>query len=97
VSTPQVVIARNGERSGFVVASIVTGQYRMGLRLVVGQVYRDSKEDAPENWRAWLWPQAGGDMAVTQSCEAVDAGTLDKLSDKLRRRAAKEPWWGEVA
>ena len=33
-------------------------------------------------------------MHVTRTCEAVDAGTLERLGERLQQRADKDgPWW----
>jgi hypothetical protein len=33
-------------------------------------------------------------MHVARSCEAVDAGDLERLGERLQQRADKSPWWG---
>jgi hypothetical protein len=102
VSAPQILIARTGPRDGLVIAAMPgKDPYTSGTRLVVGSVYRTSPDDKPVNqpgnWRAWLWPAAGGAMHVTQSCEAIDAATTEKLLERLRKRAGHGPWWGGEA
>jgi hypothetical protein len=89
-----IAVALSGDRKGWIIAPMPrTTPYTMGVRLVVGDAYRVSADGEPEQWRAWLWPQAGGDVHVTQSCEAVDAKTVAQLAEKIRKRAAKGPWW----
>jgi hypothetical protein len=99
VGAPRIHIARDGERIGFVIAGLPPeGPYVSGARLVVGDVHRISCDGEPEKWRAWLWPEAGGVMHVTRTCEAVDAGTLKRLGERLQKRADKDgPWWGGEA
>ena len=95
---PQVAIARTGERDALVIAVMpAPDSYTSGARLVVGSIYRNSPDGEPENWRAWLWPAAGGEMHVTRSCEAIDAGTPEKLQEKLQKRAGRGPWWAGEA
>jgi hypothetical protein len=93
---PRILIASTGERSGLVVASMPPeSPYVFGARLVVGDVYRISPDGDPEKWRVWLWPSPGGVMRATQHCEAVDAGDLKRLGERLQKRADKDgPWWG---
>jgi hypothetical protein len=92
---PELRIARTGERSGFVIAVMPPkDSYNSGARLVAGDVFRISRDEEPEKWRAWLWPSAAGVMHVTQHCEAVDAGTVQRLLARLQKRADKDgPWW----
>ena len=92
---PRILIASTGERGGFVIASMPPeGPYTSGARLLVGDVHRISPGEGPEKWRAWLWPEAGGAMHVTRSCEAVDAGDLERLGERLQKRADKDgAWW----
>lgn len=94
-----ILIARTGERDALVIAVMpAPDSYTSGARLVVGDVHRISADGEAELWRAWLWPSPGGVMHVTQSCEAVDAISVTRLGERLRKRAGKEPWWGgEVA
>jgi hypothetical protein len=104
VTGPLIAIGRTGPRCGFVIAAMPpegqghlapSAQTRSGQTLVVGSIYRTSPDGQPEEWRAWLWPVAGGDMHVTRSCEAVDAAAPEKLLERLRKRAGKDgPWWG---
>jgi len=95
---PRIRIASTGERSGFVIAVMPRKDpYTSSARLAVGDVYRISRDDQPEKWRAWLWPEAGGAMHVTRTCEAVDAGDLRRLGERLQQRADKSPWWGGEA
>lgn len=107
MSGPRIVTARAGDRSGFVIAVMPpegqehvapSAQTRSGATLITGSLYRTSRDDQPEKWRAWLWPEAGGVMNVTRSCEAVDAPALERLREKLQKRADKDgPWWGGEA
>lgn len=100
MSGPQIILARTGQRDALVIAAIPPGgqeqrapsaQTLRGETLVVGCAYRFSKDgEVPEDWRAYLWPVAGGNMHVTQSCEAVGAPALGQLRDKLQKRG---PWW----
>jgi hypothetical protein len=96
VTGPRILIASTGERSGLVIAVMPPEDpYTSSARLVVGDVYRINRDDQPEKWRAWLWPEAGGALHVTRSCEAVDAGELERLHERLQKRADKDgPWWG---
>lgn len=98
MTAPRILIARTGDRDAFVIASMPRQDaYTSGARLVVGAVYRTSRDDQPEKWRAWLWPSAGGAMHMTQSCEAMDAPAPGKLLERLQKRADKDgPWWGEA-
>jgi hypothetical protein len=100
---PRIVIARTGDRSGFVIATMPpagqehlapSAQTRRGERLVVGSVHRVSTDEQPEEWRAWLWPLAGGAMLQTQSCDVIDAKSPGRLLERLQKRADKDgPWW----
>jgi hypothetical protein len=97
-SSPQILIARTGERAGYVIAAMPSeAEHVSGLRLVTGSIHRTSPDGEPEKWRAWLWPSAGGAMHVTQSCEAVDGAAVERLRERLQNRADKEPWWAEGA
>jgi hypothetical protein len=93
---PRIIIASTGPRSGLVIASMdPEGPYVSGARLTVGDVHRISFDEDPEKWRAWLWPEAGGALHVTRTCEAVDADALERLGERLQKRADKTgPWWG---
>jgi hypothetical protein len=95
VGTPRILIASTGERSGLVIAIMPPSDpYTSSARLLVGDVHRISYGGEPEKWRAWLWPEAGGALHVTRTCEAVDAGTLERLRERLQKRADKNgPWW----
>lgn len=103
MNAPQILIARTGDRDGFVIAVTPpdgqghlapSAQTRSGKALVVGSVYRTSPDGEAETWRAWLWPVAGGDMHTTQSCEAADAPAPGRLRERLQKRADKDgPWW----
>ena len=100
MNAPRIVLTSTGDhRSGYLVAVMpAPDSYTSGARLVVGDVYRNSADGEPANWRAWLWPAAGGSMHTTQSCDAVDAPTPERLWDKLQKRVSKDgPWWGEAA
>jgi hypothetical protein len=98
VNAPRILIARTGDRDGYVVAVMPRDDPNVsGQRLVTGDVRRTSPDGEPEKWRAWLWPSAGGAMHVTQSCEAVDAAAVERLRERLQKRADKEPWWAEGA
>lgn len=91
-ATVTVVLA--GERSGWVVASVERPDpYHMGERLVVGDVHRISADGEPELWRAWLWPLAGGNLPVTQSCKASDAASPATLRARLQKRSDSKAWW----
>jgi hypothetical protein len=96
VTGPRILIASTGERSGLVIAVMPPSDpYTSSARLLVGDVHRISFDEDPEKWRAWLWPEAGGAMHVTRTCEAVDAGDLKRLGERLQKRADKDgPWWG---
>jgi hypothetical protein len=89
-------IASTGERSGYLIAVMPPGgPYTSGAVLAVGDFFRISHDGEPEKWRAWLWPEAGGAMHVARSCEAVDAGDLKRLGERLQGRADKDgAWWG---
>lgn len=102
MSGPLIRIALTGNREGYVIAAIPppgqehlppSQQTRGWTTLVTGDVRRISADGEPEKWRAWLWPQAGGALPVTRSCDAADAGSIGALLGKLRKRAGKEPWW----
>lgn len=95
MSPPQILLARTGPRDALVIATMpAPDPYTSGPRLVVGSIYRNSPDGERENWRAWLWPTAGGVMHVTQSCEAIDSPAIERLRDKLQKRG---PWWGGEA
>jgi hypothetical protein len=99
MSAPRILLARTGERDGFVIA-VMPGadEYTSGARLAVGSIYRTSRDGEAELWRAWLWPAAGGAMHVTRSCTAVDAISETRLRERLQKRAGKiGPWWGGEA
>jgi hypothetical protein len=93
---PRIRIASTGERSGYLIAVMPPeGPYTSGAVLAVGDVHRSSPDGEPGKWRAWLWPEAGGAMHVARACEAVDAGDLKRLGERLQQRADKDgPWWG---
>ena len=95
MNAPRIAIASTGERDGLIIAVMpAADEYTSGATLAVGSVYRISRDVQPEKWRAWLWPEAGGALHVTQSCDAVDAGTPGLLRDKLQKRADKSgAWW----
>lgn len=90
-----ITIAMCGDRSGFIIASLPrVDPYRMGERLVVGDVYRISHDGEPPEWKAWLWPLAGGNVRVTQSCDAATAISPERLRVKIQKRAdEKGNWW----
>jgi hypothetical protein len=99
-----ISIALCGPRCGYVLAITPppgeehlppSGRSRTGTVLVVGSVYRRSADgEAPEDWRAWRWPAASGDMDVTQHCDAVDAPTAKRLEEHLQEHAdTKGAWW----
>lgn len=101
---PLISVALAGPRCGFVIAVLPpegeehhapSARSHTGVRLAVGSVYRRSPDDeTPEAWRAWMWPQAGGNVPVTQHCDAVDAPSPEKLREKLQERADKDgAWW----
>jgi len=99
VTGPRIILARTGERDGYVVA-VMPGRdrYHSGARLAVGDISRISRDDQAEKWRAWLWPSAGGVMHVSKSVDAVDARTPEQLHGRLQKRADGDgPWWGEAA
>ena len=95
---PRIRIARTGERSGYLIAVLPPGgPYTSGAVLAVGD-FRISHDGELEKWRAWLWPEAGGAMHVARACEAVDAGDLKRLGERLHQRADKSgPWWAGEA
>ena len=99
MNTPRILIALTGDRDGLVIATMPpVDEYTSGARLVVASFYRISRDDQAEKWRAWLWPEAGGALHVTRSCEAVSAGTPEQLRERLQKRADKDgPWWGLTA
>lgn len=66
----------------------------MGHCLVVGSIRQEQHGDGPESWQAWLWPVAGGNVPVSQSCDMAHAGSLKDLRDLLQRRVDKNgAWW----
>ena len=72
----------------------------MGVTAVVANAYRVSADDEPEEWKVWLWPLAGGNLRMGQSCEALKAVSLQELADVLKARCDRGgPWWqaGEPA
>src|SRR5476651_674005 len=84
----RVLIATTGPHSGLVIAVMPPESlYVNSARLAVGDIHRISPDGEPEKWRAWLWPEAGGALHVTRSCEAVDAGDLKRLGERLQKRA----------
>jgi hypothetical protein len=94
MSGPQVKVALTGDRSGFVIAVMPPDDgYHGGRVLAVGSVLRVDGDGEPEEWRAWLWPSAGGAAHVSQSCPVIDAGKPDALRDKLQKRAGEGAWW----
>lgn len=104
---PTLHVATRGPRDAWLVATAApqgqehlppSQRTNMGTALVVGSLYRRSEDGKPEDWRAWLWPVAGGDMRMTQSCEAFDGASPERLRERLQKRADKDgPWWREVA
>lgn len=89
-----ITVALYGEGHGFIIAVIPRADpYHMGTSLVVGDVRKISAEGEPELWRAWLWPVAGGNLPVTQSCKASDAASTDTLRARLQKRADSKAWW----
>jgi hypothetical protein len=90
-----VRVARTHDRTADIIATIPSGiEYLSPVHVVTGSCRRTSAEEEPEKWTAYLWPCAGGSMRVTQSCDAIDRGSLDALGKALVRRLAKEgPWW----
>ena len=96
MNAPRIAIASTGERDGLIIAVMpAADEYTSGAALAVGSVYQTSPDGKPEKWRAWLWPEAGGALHVTQHCEAVDAADLKRLGELVQKRAGKDgPWWG---
>jgi hypothetical protein len=99
---PLIAVTLAGDRSGFIIASAPhpgeehlapSARTRMGTTLVVGKVYRVSADEEPEEWKAWLWPVAGGDMRMGQSCEAMESQSLGLLRRRLQKRADQGTWW----
>lgn len=88
---PMVKVALDSDRSGSVIAvTEPEDAYHSGPSLVVGTVRRQDSG----TWRAWLWPETGGALHISQSCNAVEAPTSDALTGKLRKRVAKDgAWW----
>lgn len=100
---PMIKVALGGDRSGFVIAVLAfegeenmpsSQQLHRGATLVVGSVYRVSPDGDPEEWKAWLWPVAGGTgMRTGQSVEAMETRSLPVLKRKLQKRADQGAWW----
>ena len=82
---------------GYVIATVpVEAEYTFPVRIAVGD-YRQVSEQPNENWKAWLWPVAGGAMHVTRSCAAAERPTEALLLAALQQRARKAPWWAAAA
>jgi hypothetical protein len=67
-----------------------------GTAAVVGQLRRESADEEPERWTAWLWKRAGRYPARGQHSVTLLslAGPPSEMARKLRKRhAAKGPWW----
>lgn len=110
-SGPLISVALTGPREGYVLAYaprvgeedlLPSQRHHMGAVLAVGSLFRRSGDGEPEDWRAWLWPVAGGDVHITRHCDAVDDKSPERLRDRLQKSADKEgPWWaaedGQVA
>jgi len=90
-----VRVARTHDRAADIIATVPSGdQYLRPATVVTGSCRRISRDGEPEQWRAYLWPCAGGSMHTTQSCDAIDRKTVDLLGKALGHRLAKEgPWW----
>jgi hypothetical protein len=90
-------IAMTGERDGWVIARYSNRDQGFwadhGETVVVGSVFRRSPDGEPGEWRAYLWPLAGGAMRMGQSVDVIDAGDVKTLGKRLRARAGREPWW----
>lgn len=102
----RIELALTGPSSGYVIAILPPPDgHWSGARLVVGDVRDLSAYDQPEGfprkgpeaWKAWLWPEAGGALHVTQTCQAAEAGSAEKLLEKIRRTAKAGPWWRDGA
>ena len=92
---PQITIALTGPHRGYVVATMpAPDEHTFPARLLVGDVRDNSGDGHGEKWLAWLWPKAGGEMHVTQHCEALHAATPEQLADRLQRHANRlGEWW----
>lgn len=89
-----------GERHGWVIARYSNRDEGfwadLGETLVVGGVFRRfrrSPDGEPGEWRAYLWPLAGGALRIGQSVDVIDAPDVKALGKRLRDRASREPWW----
>lgn len=98
----RVALHLDGDRRGYVIASVphegeghlpTTSRTRLGTTLVVGSACRVDADGEPEAWKAWLSPLAGGNMRMGQSCDALTAGSPQKLAEALRKRADRGAWW----
>lgn len=100
---PWIKLALTGDRSGYILAVLAhegeehlppSQRMHMGTVLVTGNFYRRSADEEPEDWRAWLWPAADGDIHTTQHCDAIDDTATERLRDRLQKHADKQgPWW----
>jgi hypothetical protein len=89
----------SGDSHGWVIAVIPSeDRYVMGATLVVGCVRGnngwDSEPGGAVEFKAWLFPLPGGALRLSTHCDAVTAGDVKALRDKLQKRADKGgPWW----
>lgn len=92
---PMTKVALDSEGRGYVITvTEPLDGYHSGTVLATGSVLRVSGDGRPDEWKAWLWPEAGGALHVAQSCQAETAASPAQLQEKLRKRVAKHgPWW----
>lgn len=94
-----ISVAMASESHGWVMAVIPSGdRLVMGTTLVVGSVRGnngwDSEPGGTVEFKAWLYPQPGGAIHLGTHCDAVTAGDVKALRDRLQKRHDKQgPWW----
>lgn len=97
-----ISVAMASESHGWVIAHIPSeDRYVMGATLVVGNIRGnngwDSEPGGTVEFKAWLYPQPGGAVRLGTHCDAVTAGDVKALRDKLQKRADVDGHWWERA
>jgi hypothetical protein len=81
-------LAASGD-GGYIIAAVpVTAEYTATARIGVGVYQQASKH--PEEWKAWLWPDADAGWQPGPECEAVTRPDITLLLEALQARV---PWW----
>lgn len=93
-----ISVAMSGDSRGWVIAVIPSpDRFVMAESLLVGSVRGsngyDSEPGGKPEVKAWLWPEPGGALPLSTHTEAVTAGDVKTLRDKLQARAGKGHWW----